>query len=275
MCIKSRCTLKPGLKALHLVLIALLISANRIIWTKKMRIGLLSDVHGNAIALDRCVSFLKKQEIDLWVFLGDLVGYMPDVEHCNELINQLCEITLLGNHDAMMLGILEPRSDKEHIYLHQLAKEQLGSVHLKKIQARKPTASKVVGDKTLLFVHGSPWEPYEEYVYPDARFEPFNNVNADVVFMGHTHWPFVKKVKDKIIVNVGSCGLPRDIGRYASCAVYDSEKNDCQIFRVAFDSESIISKYQGRIHESVARCLRREAQKPPVVGELIEAEHYD
>ena len=45
-----------------------------------------------------------------------------------------------------------------------------------------------------LFVHGSPTDPLTGYIYPDSDLSEFSEIDADVVFMGHTHHPFVRQV---------------------------------------------------------------------------------
>ncbi len=112
--------------------------------------------------------------------------------------------------------------------------------------------------KKILFCHGSPDNYLSGYVYKDTDIERWSNLDYDIIFLGNTHYPFIRTVNKRVIVNVGSCGLPRDIGNMASCVIYDPEENLCQIFRLTFDSHSIITRYGDLIDESVVRCLMRK-----------------
>ena len=67
-----------------------------------MRIGLLSDIHGNREALDACLNHAARQKVDQIMFLGDLVGYGADPEWVVQKARELVAagaIALLGNHE--------------------------------------------------------------------------------------------------------------------------------------------------------------------------------
>ena len=68
------------------------------------------------------------------------------------------------------------------------------------------------GDTRYLLVHATPRDPLDEYAYPDPEFwaRRLQNVDADVVCVGHTHQPYVLPVGDKLVINPGSLGQPRD-----------------------------------------------------------------
>ena len=76
---------------------------------------------------------------------------------------------------------------------------------------------------------------------PDSDSSEFSEIGADVVFMGHTHHPFVRQVNRKLFVNVGSCGLPRGQDPRASVCNFDVAERRAQIIR--FD----VSKYCRRV----------------------------
>ena len=69
-----------------------------------MRIALLSDVHGNRLALDVCLEHADALGVDELVFLGDAVGYLPDAAACVERLTVEGLACQQGNHEAMLLG---------------------------------------------------------------------------------------------------------------------------------------------------------------------------
>jgi putative phosphoesterase len=223
-----------------------------------MRIGLVSDAHGNSTGLSVCLRFLKKQKVDKIYFLGDAVGYMPDWAGVFALLDEYDVESLQGNHDYMSItGVVD--SKKNLVYKITPALVEENALYLTRAKAWPSSITINVGKKELLLVHGSPWNQLNGYVYPDSSVDSFEVMKADSVFMGHTHRPFIKRVYGKCLVNVGSCGLPRDTGNLASCAIYDIEKDECVVYRVPFDVNQIINSHRDFLHASVINCLLRRA----------------
>ena len=71
----------------------------------------------------------------------------------------------------------------------------------------------------LLLAHGAPWdEPRSlhcEYVYPvdTARLGQIARGDAEIVVLGHTHFPMLRRHGDTLVINPGSCGEARDQDR--------------------------------------------------------------
>jgi predicted phosphodiesterase len=97
-------------------------------------------------------------------------------------------------------------------------------------------------------MHGSPWDPLNGRIYPDySNWERFNSCNEDVILIGHTHYPLEKKIGDKIIINPGSVGQPRD-GKNGACfAILDISSRKVQFHRVAYNPQRMIEDAQ--IHD--------------------------
>ena len=69
-----------------------------------MRYGIFSDIHSNLEALNEILSALKKQKIDLYVCLGDIVGYGANPNECVERVKKIANFCVAGNHDYGVLG---------------------------------------------------------------------------------------------------------------------------------------------------------------------------
>ena len=223
-----------------------------------MLLGFVSDAHGNSEGLFECLDFLKKKGTDRIYFLGDAVGYMPDWAGVFALLDEYEVQCLQGNHDYMATqGVIDPR--KNLIYKITQDLVDTNFEHLSKVASLPSFLNIDFGSKELLLVHGSPWQPFDGYLYQDTPVQNLEFISANAVFMGHTHRPFIKWVDDKCLINVGSCGLPRDVGNLASCVIYDVEKSEATVYRIPFDVNKVIKTYKDLLHKSVVDCLLRKA----------------
>lgn len=222
-----------------------------------MRLGILSDAHGNLEGFKRCYEFLLAQQVDQIYFLGDAIGYMPEGLPILDLLQASDVTCLLGNHEAMLLGHLPLPAANEEVYrLKQFCRE-ITQEQLHYISAWVPFQRCIFDQKRILFTHGSPWNPVNGYVYPDFDFQKFDALPCDMIIMGHTHRPFIFKRENKTIINVGSCGLPRDRGGLLSCVVLDTETNQGEIIRLPLDVEEVVSKFEKAVHPQVIELFRR------------------
>jgi len=229
-----------------------------------MKIGFLSDAHGNPEGLERCLGVLLGCGVDATYFLGDAVGYFSGWREVLGILRENQVQCILGNHDQVVLeGGVSLTDDSAYQFLaayREDIEEYLGWM------ATWPQQMTLSCDgKELLLVHGSPFDQTNGYVYPWSDLLPFSQLNPDIVVMGHTHRPFLEKVVAKTIMNVGSCGLPRDVGNLASCATYDSVTEQCEIYRIEMKIERILSRVRAP-HPVVVDCLNRVAKN--FVGKL-------
>ena len=83
-----------------------------------------------------------------------------------------------------------------------------------------------------------------------------NITKADVLILGHTHIPFVKKISGRLIVNPGSVGQPRDGDSKASFAVIDLEKMRAEIVRIEYNIQGAAEKiYKSELPDILAERL--------------------
>jgi predicted phosphodiesterase len=231
-----------------------------------LRIAVLSDVHGNLSALEACLREVERLDVDRRVFLGDVVGYMPSERECLELLESSGFLCQQGNHEAMLL---EPtRRGPEHDAVYQLsaARARLSEPLLARLAGWPSSRVVEAGNDRILFVHGTPTEPLDGYAYPDSDLSTWDGLPYAAVFTGNTHRPFAIRQGRILIANVGSVGLPRDVGNLACFAVYDGATGECVHYRVRFDVDRLLARLGDRIHQSVRDCLRRQADE--FVGKL-------
>jgi putative phosphoesterase len=227
-----------------------------------MRIGLLSDAHGNHIATQACVRYLRDEaKVNTIWFLGDSVGYMLGVEEVNKLLASECSLILNGNHEAMMMQMIPYSAEREPIYQLRAAETCLSTATYERIRSQSASAVQQIDSLMIHCVHGSPNDVWCGYVYPDTDIEVFDALSDMIIIAGHTHRPMVRiNSRGIIFINPGSCGMPRDIGNSAGCGVLDTQEKSVSLVRIPFDVETVISFHAERgyvLHSSVVECLYR------------------
>lgn len=201
-----------------------------------MKIIIISDIHSNIYGLkavlDNCGSF------DKILVAGDITGYYP---FANEVIDELVKIDALavkGNHDWYLIQGFPPENSKPQVKKSfDFTKKIISRDSLNYIKELPDKLEFLIEGKKVFVCHGSPWNLLGQRIYPNySDFEKFRSIDADVIVLGHTHYPFIKMIGNKIIFNPGSCGQPRDYN-LLSYAVWDTKKNEFEIKRIEWDIE--------------------------------------
>jgi len=216
-----------------------------------MRIAIISDIHGNQLALDAVLADLRTRPADAVYCLGDLVGYAA---HPNEVIERIQAEgipTIMGNYDD---GVGFERDECGCAYTNPVDKA-LGDQSLAWTKANVTSENKAFlrtlvseirfeADGTrVLLVHGSP-RRINEYLFEDRPISSFQRLaassNADIIVFGHTHKPYTKLVDDVLFVNAGSVGKPKDGDWHACYIVLDPSDaaNPVEFIRVSYDVAS-------------------------------------
>ncbi len=199
-----------------------------------MRIGLISDIHSNIYALK---SVLKKLVgMDLILCAGDITGYYPFVNEVFQELEDHNVIFIKGNHDAYLCGDKIKDLNTIELKSFEYTRNHIASINLDRLRTTSLHYELTIDGFKLVMVHGSPWDKLEEYVYPDyPSFERFKEIDADVIILGHTHYPMIKQIGEKLIINPGSCGQPRDYNPRAAFAIFDTLAKSAIIKRVQYN----------------------------------------
>lgn len=221
------------------------------------KIGLLADAHGNHYGLRACIDALRGREAEALYFLGDAVGYLPFAEEVLTILRAEDVICQLGNHEAMLCGLLPLSKEKDVIYQLGMLLERLPPATIHEISLWPSQRSFIVNSVQVTLLHGGPSNALTEYVYPNSNLSRFADLNSDIVFVGNTHIPFTSTVGTTRVVNVGSCGLPRDGTNEASCVLFDPVKSTIELLRIRFDASALISEAlrRGPVADAVIRRL--------------------
>ena len=200
------------------------------------KIGIISDIHGNLRSLKAILRAFRSRNVEKIFCLGDMIGYFHQSTDVLDLIMKSNIQCILGNHEATLLGQLKCSPERWKAYFLGSVKESITSKQLEWLSALPKSLDLNINNKKITFFHGSPWDPLEEYIYPDSnKFDDFATLQWDYIFLGHTHYPMVKRVGSVNIINPGSCGLPRDGDIRASAAIFDSEKGPIFFIRESYD----------------------------------------
>ena len=230
--------------------------------------GLVSDAHGNPMGLRAAVDLLYRRGAKTIFFLGDAVGYMPLEREVMRFLSDNRAVCISGNHEAMLLNRLPRHADE--VCRLAAAEARLSANQLEDLASwpeRRVIADERSPDRTMLLVHGSPNDPLQEYVQPNADLGFVDHLNVAAMACGHTHRPFVARRGTKLVTNCGSVGLPRDNGGSASCAFLDLATLSCEILRARFDVQGLLSVCEQveLPHPSVVTALRRGADESEMV----------
>jgi putative phosphoesterase len=211
-----------------------------------VRVGLISDLHGNCVALDAVLAELRREELDAIVCLGD-VAVGPQSHEVIERIQELECQTVTGNWDAACLDGLPPATAETGEIVNEIHgwwSEQLSAEDRAFLRTFVPQLELRLDGVDALCFHGSP-RSYDDWIFattPDEELEAmFDGNRPPLLVGGHTHLQLVRRWGPSLLVNPGSVGLPfltwwPDQVRVAPWAEY-----------------AILSAADGRIHVDLRR----------------------
>jgi putative phosphoesterase len=223
-----------------------------------MRILVMADVHANWPAL-RAVA---AQPHDVCLCLGDLVDYGLEPSPCIAWARDKAHFSVRGNHDHGVAQDVRVSGRTGFKYLtgvtRVLTRERLQGDELRFL-SRLPMTRLLTLEGTRYFMaHATPRDPLDEYAPPDVEFwkRRLQNVEAEVVCVGHTHLPYVLEVGDKLVINPGSVGQPRDGDPRASFAVIEDYK--VELLRVEYPVEETVATIQASTLPQTAKEVLAE-----------------
>jgi predicted phosphodiesterase len=206
--------------------------------------ALISDIHSNFEALTAVLEDIARHDVTEIYCLGDIIGYGPNPRECIDRVRD-CKLVLLGNHDQGAMfdpdGFNAP-AERAIFWTRSQLEAPADSRQQKEKRweflAERPRSFRENG---YLFVHGSARNPLNEYVFPEdiynqRKMERIFALVDRYCFQGHTHIPgvftedlnflapeeidFKHTLGDqKVLVNVGSVGQPRNSDNRASYIV--------------------------------------------------------
>jgi putative phosphoesterase len=238
-----------------------------------MKLLVISDIHANWAALQAVLK--AEADADRILCLGDLVDYGPEPISCVGWAFQLQTngtIFLQGNHDWGVAERKDPRASPPYRQLAAATQAFCLSVLPAKLQTFLRTLPHIVsfhlGSSHCFACHAMPSEPLFHYMRGSDK-ELRNELEIagcpDFLFVGHTHWPFIRPIDKSLVVNPGSVGQPKDGNPSAAYAIW--QDGQVKLRRAVYPLEATIQSYTSTpliasdVHRLVA-VLRTGGQLP-------------
>jgi predicted phosphodiesterase len=222
-----------------------------------MRVGFVSDIHGNLFALEAVLADLEQQHVDELVCLGDIC-FGPQAPECLARIRDLGCPVIMGNWDSWSIEGFPRADDPIGLMLYEIGAwwaKALTDEDRAFVRTFRPTLERSLdGDTRMLCYHGSPHD-FSDWIFattPDAELEKmFDGFEAPVLVGGHTHLQMLRRFGGSVIVNPGSVGQPFfqwwpktvKVAHWSEYGViqYEGGHLTIDLRRVPFDVDALLS----------------------------------
>ena len=218
-----------------------------------MKYLIIADIHSNLEAFEAVLEDAQNHGGfgHTWC-LGDVVGYGPDPAACIKLLKQLDPVCVCGNHDSAAVGKIDVGDfSSEAARANRWTAGQL-SAEDREFLSGLPD---LLVEDDFTIVHGSPRQPVWEYIsHSFTAADNFRYFATRFCLVGHTHVPFLFEhdgaevsgsvLRDgdmlvlgdnRLIINPGSVGQPRDRDPRASYSILDGDEMVLRNYRVTYD----------------------------------------
>lgn len=217
-----------------------------------MKLAFISDIHGNATALEAVINDIEAKGVDHIVVLGDICFRGPEPKRALELIRKLSTNVIKGNADEWLIRGIKSKEVPEQsieIMKSELAwtLEELDSSDIEYLKNLPANYELTINDKVkICCFHATP-DSLFDVVDINASIEEIEkklikNNNFNVFLYGHIHVPYIKFINGKCVANLGSVGLSFDGLNYASYLMMEVNSNQysISIHRVKYDVEKVL-----------------------------------
>ncbi len=211
-----------------------------------MKIAVLSDIHGNHIALQKVLTEINQTDIKKIFIAGDFIGYYFWPREVLSMIQGLDVFAIKGNHEEMFFSIINQKAcladiSKKYGSGMEEALNNLDKNQIRWLKDLPVSNNCVIDGKKISIFHGSPWDP-NFYVYPNSNESIIMRCfqeEADLIILGHTHIQMELIRKNKKILNPGSVGQPRDGRVGAQWATVDLDTLKVKFMCTEYDNSLI------------------------------------
>lgn len=240
-----------------------------------MDIAVLSDIHGNYAALERCMAFALKRGIGKFLFLGDYIGELAYPQKTMKMLYEIREkydcTFVRGNKEDYWIGRrskggCEWRDNDSTTGMLLYAYSHLTDADIDWFEAM-PTARNIYieGCEPFTICHGSPDRTNEDMIPDTDRIrEIMDQSAAKLIVCGHTHRQGRYEYNGKTVLNPGSLGMPLGSGGRSQFLILHSNETDWEgeFVSLDYDTDVIISDMK-------AEALDRKAPYWNYVAERV------
>lgn len=215
-----------------------------------MRIAIISDIHGNLTAFQAVLQDLGQQApVDQLIVAGDLCLNGPYPREALERVQALGCPVIQGNTDLEIVTQAPQKGEKKRTTVGW-TREQIGAdgiAYLESLPFSHHIANPQGSD--LLIVHANPLN-LEDAIFPNSSDTALQHLlggvdtGVGVLAFGHLHIAYTRHWQHLLLVDVGSCGLPRDEDHRAAYGILDWQDNRWQpdIHRVPYDIQEVVKQ---------------------------------
>lgn len=252
------------------------------------RIAVISDIHGNWVALDAVLADQRARALDQVVCLGDAIQGGPQPAETVARLRELACPVVMGNADAWLLTGRDTSPSETTTERQRAVREwslaRLSEADRAFIAAFAPTVTLDLGDRRLRCFHGSP-SSFDDIILPETAHDEALRLlgldgdaetrNVDILTGGHTHTQQIRRLGRGFFFNPGSVGLsyshhqPDGVFRadpwaeYAILTVADEEEKGegdgravaLEFRRVPFDREALLHAYRAGDRPDIEAAL--------------------
>lgn len=196
----------------------------------------ISDIHGNSVALEAVLKELRQYKISRIIGLGDYVGECGESERVLDLLIENNALLVKGNREESMTKLWNSETPEIENSLQfrcaNMAAKQVKSKYYNVIIQLPLTISLKMGFGNALFIHGTP-DNISGLVYPEdvqCMDNILENIREDMFANGHTHMSWQHSLHQKLGFNPGSVGLQHDgFPGQASYAILEILEQNCKV----------------------------------------------
>lgn len=218
-----------------------------------MILAFISDIHGNAVALEAVIKDLKEKNVDKVFVLGDISYRGPEPKRSLDLVRSLnCDV-IKGNADEWVVrGIREGEVPEQALETMRKEREWIVSrMDDESIEYLKNLPTDITFENQGTRIHAFHATPNSlfEVVQPiesdEHMIEKMMSNDADIYIYAHIHKPFIRYINGKCLINIGSVGLPFDGMAKSSYCLIDIEVNGFQssIVRINYDVNQVVQQF--------------------------------
>jgi putative phosphoesterase len=204
-----------------------------------LKIGLISDIHGDIEALKRALDLLTATKVETILCAGDLIEHDP---HSSEMvvtrIRSLAIPCVQGNHDQSAISLLKWVRERDGDLATLPERHRLTMASLEYLAGLPLIRHFYFSGRSLALTHGTPWSPFVSLFAsepPDLFVRATQAARADILVVGHTHTPMALRCGDTLVVNPGALWRNHPIGRQygqRTCGVLDTTTNTFSVIDV-------------------------------------------
>jgi putative phosphoesterase len=205
-----------------------------------MRIAILSDIHGNLIALNKVLNFIDKNKINTIIILGDIITDFP--ENTNKILDKIKKYTsyiIKGNREEYIINIDQKLNNYKQLLP---VSETYKIITEENYNFIKSLPEQIVIHYSNVFslrcVHGSP-NSITEILYEnndDMNKKILKNIDQNILLCEHNHKQWIYEYNNKYIISVGSVGINFNGNHSAQFVVLDyGDKINIELMEIKYD----------------------------------------